>query len=153
MKLSQAATEVVLYKSCSKKFRKFHSKTYVLESLFNKAAGWWPATLSTQVFSCEICEIFKNTFLKKHFLVKLFLKNWKENHSEMSQDYNWDKKSSRHLLFQSYQLQHWDNVQNLFKVSNKDIRTTSMTSFWCLIVSFKQFSDIILVFQSMTLNK
>ena len=47
-------------------FCKFHRKVPVLESLFNKVAGLKrSATLlkrdSTQVFPCEICEIFKNT--------------------------------------------------------------------------------------------
>ena len=38
-------------------------KTPVLESLFNKVAGL--KTL-TQVFSCEYCEILKNTFFIEH---------------------------------------------------------------------------------------
>ena len=42
----------------------------MLESLFNKVAGLRPATLLKRdfnicVFSCEMCEIFKNTFLKR----------------------------------------------------------------------------------------
>ena len=39
---------------------------------------------------------------------------------------------SRHLLIQSQQRKHQNNVWNLFNVNNKDIRTTSLTSFWCL---------------------
>ena len=38
----------------------------MLESLFEKVASWRLATLlkktPTQVFSCEVCKIFKNTF-------------------------------------------------------------------------------------------
>ena len=50
-------------------FCKFRRKVPVLESLFNKVAGLKrSATLlkrdSTQVFPCEICEIFKNTLLQ-----------------------------------------------------------------------------------------
>ena len=37
------------------------TKKPVLESLFNKVAG-----TPTQVFSCEICEIFKNTYFEEH---------------------------------------------------------------------------------------
>ena len=37
-----------------------------------------------------------------------------------------------HLLVQSQRWEHQENVWNLFKVNNKDTRTTSMTSFWCL---------------------
>ena len=39
---------------------------------------------------------------------------------------------SRALLVQSQQWKHQSNVWKLFKVNNKDTRTTSMTSFWCL---------------------
>ena len=41
----------------------------MLESLFKKVAGLSPATFlketPTQVLSCEICEIFKNTYLEE----------------------------------------------------------------------------------------
>ena len=41
-------------------------QTVVLKSLFNKGAGRRPETLlkrdPTQLFSCKICEIFKNIF-------------------------------------------------------------------------------------------
>ena len=41
----------------------------MLESLFNKVAGLSFVTLSkkppTQVFSCEICETFKNTYFHR----------------------------------------------------------------------------------------
>ena len=48
-----------------KKCWKFHRKTTVLESLFNKGAGLvcnFIKKILTQVFSCDICDIFKNTF-------------------------------------------------------------------------------------------
>ena len=42
----------------------------MLESLFNKVAGlqaFRPVTLfPTQVFPCEICETFKNTYFEEH---------------------------------------------------------------------------------------
>ena len=55
---------------CSWKFRKFHKKTPVLECFINKVAGLRPATLferdsKTQVFSCETCKVFKNTYFKR----------------------------------------------------------------------------------------
>ena len=53
-KYSEAATGGVLYESCSQKFRKFHRKTLVLET-------------PTQVFSCEFCEFFKNSFRTERF--------------------------------------------------------------------------------------
>ena len=43
---------------------KFHRKTPVLESLFNKAAGL--KACSTKVFFCEICENFKSTYYEQH---------------------------------------------------------------------------------------
>ena len=52
---------VLCKKICFQKFRKFHRKTPVLDSFFNKVAGKTP----TQVFSCENCEIFKNTYFEE----------------------------------------------------------------------------------------
>ena len=50
----------------SEEFLKLHKKVLVLEPLFKKLAGSRTATLlkktPTKVFSCEVCEIFKNTF-------------------------------------------------------------------------------------------
>ena len=48
------------------KSHKFHRNTPVLESLLIK---WGPATslkkeTPTQIFSCKICEIFKNTYIE-----------------------------------------------------------------------------------------
>ena len=48
-------------KRYSWKFDKFYRKTPVLESLFNKVAE-----TPTQVFSCEICQIFKKTYFEEH---------------------------------------------------------------------------------------
>ena len=50
------------------KFHKLHRKRPVLESLFNKVAGLQAYTLETptQVFSCETCNYFKNTYFKEH---------------------------------------------------------------------------------------
>ena len=44
----------VLQNRCSYKFCNIHRRTPVLQSLFNVVAG-------LKVFSCEYCEIFKNT--------------------------------------------------------------------------------------------
>ena len=54
------ATRSVL--NCSEKFRNFHGKTPVLESLFNNVSGW----NSWVVCSCEYCKIFKNTYFEEH---------------------------------------------------------------------------------------
>ena len=49
-----------------KKFAKFHRKTSVLESLFNKVAGLRTCNFikktSSQMFSCEICVIFQSIY-------------------------------------------------------------------------------------------
>ena len=51
-------------------FLKIFKNAPVLESLFNKVAG--PNACNfiknrlTQVFSCQICEIFQNTYLEEH---------------------------------------------------------------------------------------
>ena len=51
---------------CSSKqmlFSNFDRKMSVLESFFNKVAGLKAAT---KLFSCEYCEIFKNSFFMEH---------------------------------------------------------------------------------------
>ena len=58
-------------KTVLKKFSNIHRKTPVSESLFLiNLQSFRPATLlkrdSTQVFSCEYCEIFKNTYFEEH---------------------------------------------------------------------------------------
>ena len=50
---------------CSYKFYKFHRKTTKLESLFHKVAGLQLYS-PTQVFSYEICEIFKKTYFEEY---------------------------------------------------------------------------------------
>ena len=68
--VQKQSLEVFYKKRCSQKFRKFHGKTSVLESLFNKAAGLglqlYQLETPTQMLSCKICEIYKNTFFEEH---------------------------------------------------------------------------------------
>ena len=49
-----------LYKSCSEKFRKINNKTDVME--VQLATLLTTKKILTQMFSCEFCEIFKNSF-------------------------------------------------------------------------------------------
>ena len=52
------------------------------------------------------------------------------------------------------QWKHQDNGWNLFKVNNKDTRTTSTTSLWCLYYWLWKISHIVrLIFSLLTLNK
>ena len=83
MKVEKQPPEAFCKKMCSWKFRKIHRKTPVPEAFFNKVAGLRSATLLkkrlwpqasnfikkealVQVFSCEFCEIPKNTFFTEH---------------------------------------------------------------------------------------
>ena len=57
-----------------KDFAKLTGKHLCQSLFFNKVAGLMPATLSkketlTQLFSCEFCEISKNTFFHIRLLV------------------------------------------------------------------------------------
>ena len=52
-----------------------------------------------------------------------------------------------YLIAQNQQWKHQDNLWNLFKVSNEDTRTTSLTGF---IVKFEQISHLVLVFPLLT---
>ena len=58
----------------SKKFRSIRRRIPVLKSLFNNVVGLQDCNfikkeIPTQVFSCEFCEIFKNTFFYRTPLV------------------------------------------------------------------------------------
>ena len=55
-------SEVFCEKRCSWKFRNIHRKTPALDFYFNKVAG----LQTSQVFSCEYCEISKNTYFEEH---------------------------------------------------------------------------------------
>ena len=60
----QSFTDFLQYK-CSLRFCKFQRETLVMESLYNEVAGLEVFNFIKkrfQVFSCEICEIFKNKF-------------------------------------------------------------------------------------------
>ena len=57
------------------------------------------------------------------------------------------------LLDQSQRWKHQDNLWNLFKVDNKDIRKTSLAIFRCLSCYFEQTSHITQVVPLLTLNK
>ena len=46
-----------------------------------------------------------------------------------------------------------NKVWNVFKVNNKDTRTTPMASFWYLIVNFERISHLVLVFLLLTLSR
>ena len=58
-----------------------------------------------------------------------------------------------YLHVQSQQLKRQISVWRLFKVNSKDIRTTSLTSFWCLHFLLWTNSKHVLVFPLLTLNK
>ena len=60
-------------------------------------------------------------FREKKWRLKVVACFYKENPS-----------ASQHLLVPNQQWKHQNNVWNLFKVNNKDTRTTSMKSFRCL---------------------
>ena len=71
MNVQKQPPETFHKKMCSWKFHKIHRKTPVPETLLKK--GLWPRTCNfikkdslVQVFSCEFCEISKNTFFTEH---------------------------------------------------------------------------------------
>ena len=58
--------DVFYIKICSHKFFKIHRKTPVPESFLIKLNIFFKKETLAQVFSCEFCEISKNTFFTKH---------------------------------------------------------------------------------------
>ena len=70
MNVQKQPPEVFCRKMCSWKFHKIHRKTPVPEAFFNRL---WPQACNfikketlVQVFSCEFCEISKNTFFREY---------------------------------------------------------------------------------------
>ena len=66
--------EAFCLKGVLRNLTKFTGKHQCLSIFFNKVAGLWPTTLSkrealVQVFSCEFCEISKDTFFYRTPLV------------------------------------------------------------------------------------
>ena len=73
VKLSEAAVRRCSSKQVFLKISQCSQKTPVFESLFNKAGAlkaciFIKKEIPTQVFSCEYCKIFKNSFLVKDLL-------------------------------------------------------------------------------------
>ena len=58
-----------------------YRKTLALESSFNTVASlkafFYQKEIPTQVFFCEICEIFKSSFFKEHFWWLLLTRAWR----------------------------------------------------------------------------
>ena len=64
--LPQKRSSTGLQKKVFLKFPKFHRKAPVLYSLVNNVAGLKAKETPTEMFSCEICELFKNTCIEEH---------------------------------------------------------------------------------------
>ena len=64
-----------------------------------------------------------------------------------------DRCPSLHLLVQSQKLKHQKKVGNLFKVNDKDTKTTSRRRSGVFIVNTEQISHIVVMFLLLTLNK
>ena len=80
LKISEAAVRRCSSKQVFLKISQCLQKTPVFESLFNKAGAlkaciFIKKEIPTQVFSCEYCKIFKNSFLVKHFLFIILLRD------------------------------------------------------------------------------
>ena len=81
VKISEAAVRRCSSKQVFLKISQSSQKTPVfVESLFNKtgalkAYSFIKKEISTKVFSCEYCEIFKNSFLEEHFLFIIILRD------------------------------------------------------------------------------
>ena len=62
--------------------------------------------------------------------------------------------SNWQLLVQNQWWKHQKNVWDLFKINNKDTRTTSLMSFFCFCChSGTDLSELALIFQLLTFNK
>ena len=65
LNVQNQSLEVFYKKNCSKKVCNIHREKPELESLYKKV-------VPTQVFSCEYCETFKNTYFEEHLRTTAF---------------------------------------------------------------------------------
>ena len=72
---TKAATRVFCIKRCSWKCPNVHSKTSVLETVFDKVSFYYKDS-PTQLLSWGFCKIFKNTYFKEHLGNNRFWKQW-----------------------------------------------------------------------------
>ena len=107
---------------CSEKFRKIYRKTPVPESLFNKVAGL-RHRCRHRCFTCEFCEISKNTFFHKEPLVA----------SSIFGAWN---KTSHISLWRSFSLKYYSQWQHryisFFFVEVYTIAVIISSNFFCL---------------------
>ena len=80
VKISEAAVGRYSSKQVFLKIYQCSQETPVFESLFNKAGAlkaciFIKKEIPTQVFSCEYCAIFKNSFLVEHFLFIILVRD------------------------------------------------------------------------------
>ena len=94
-----------------KNFRKFHKKTPVLESLFNKAAGLKACNFikkrRQQSFLLVKCEIFKSTFFLKNTSVDCFC-----HYETPVQDRLYKKVTHHHIILQRLDIRYRDLTDN-----------------------------------------
>ena len=112
-----------------------YSKSFRIQSKCGKI--WTRKTPNKDTFhSVEIFEM--KVLIKKYFLLSQPIKSRiARNNPDFSSCFSWahDRKKVQPrqcLLVQSEQRKYQNNMWNLFKVNNKDSRTTSLTFFWCL---------------------
>ena len=104
-----------------------------------------------QLFSCEFCEISKNTFFIEQLWTtasKSWLQSYQNSNKKISAKYfRYEPDTVADLTFQCITLswhslvkgQQWkrkNNLKYLLKVNNKGIKTTSLTSFDVVLVLF-----------------
>ena len=100
----------------------YHKSLWSIDDVISQRL-WWIDEMGIKI-SKKCVQVFPTTswglfmfivFIKKIFLLNKYLTT-----------------PSRYLLAQCQQWKHQNNVKNLFKFGNKDIRTTSTRLFWCL---------------------
>ena len=92
--------------------------------LFGGIPTDWEKSGHSFTQSWNIC---KGEPSERRWSMRLLKTNWKSKYQ-----YHVREETSWHLLVQSLQWKHQNNMWNLVKVNNKDSKTTSLTSFGCL---------------------
>ena len=119
--------------------------SWYLSLVYLTQLNWKPVKLLFELF-CENLKWKRNVNMQKSKVAlnatKHLLSKWISCFSFLTSIY----------LFKGNN-ENTRTMWNLFKVNNKEIRTTSMTSLYGFMVNFEQISNIILVFLFLILNK
>ena len=146
----------VLQGRCPEKIGKFHKKTPVLETVFSKVSR--NKETPAEVFSCEFCEAFKNTFFTEHLwwswslsFKMLYIVGVRKKVFEWLAAHEFLSNSKNHLRFSYISIfsitcffNEFNRNMRLFEMLDSIIRIIwILSNIWLMFICFKRFILIV----------